>query len=243
VIAPTSSIHKTTLIVLHGRGGKAERFAAPLLENLVSPLASTISEPQSHSFHSYFPHTKFIFPTASLRRAVAYNRSLIHQWFDMYPLDRFSPEHKQHVQLPGLRESVVHIHGLLKEATEEVGTNNVVLMGLSQGCAVGLLSLMLWRGEALGAFVGMCGWLPLRKSMLESLEPVDVFGEDGGDVFERDDMEEEEEEEDTREFEQAVEWLSEELELPRSEIGLKGVRNISVQQTPVFLGHGIEDER
>ena len=129
VVAPKDT-HKTTLIVLHGRGSTAEKFAEPLLTNPVSPSTSTAENP--HSFHDHFPNTKFIFPTAPLRRAIVFKRSLIHQWFDNWSLTE--PELKQHLQIPGLRETSASLHVLLKTEIEDVGAQNVVLMGLSQGC-------------------------------------------------------------------------------------------------------------
>jgi hypothetical protein len=50
---------------------------------------------------------------------------------------------------------------------ELVDAKNVVLWGLSQGCAASLVALLTWDGEPFGAVVGMCGWLPFRKHLEE----------------------------------------------------------------------------
>ncbi|KAF2004961.1 phospholipase/carboxylesterase family protein-like protein [Amniculicola lignicola CBS 123094] len=231
--------HKSTIIALHGRGSTAEKFATPLLNHTVASLPSSSSTETPQSFQSHFPNTKFIFPTASLRRAVFYNRSLTHQWFDMYPLDQFSPEHKQHVQTRGLRESVTYVHTLIEDAVKEVGAKNVVLMGLSQGCAVSLTSLLIWRGPPLGAFLGMCGWCPLRQGMLEAIG--DETGEEA--MPEEDDMFELSDdnlaEADTRsKLEKARDWLQEELDIS-NETGHR--ENPPLGDMAVFLGHGSED--
>lgn len=71
---------------------------------------------------------------------------------------------------PGLRETSLMLHRLLEREVREVGGQHVVLGGLSQGCAAALVAGLLWRGEALGAVVGLCGWLPLAGRLMEVLE-------------------------------------------------------------------------
>jgi hypothetical protein len=90
-------------------------------------------------------------------------------------------------------------------------------MGLSQGCAASIVAALLWRGEAFGALVGMCGYLPFRKGMNDVVEEAesehdDLFQgsmqEEEDDIFARD----VEEPEHRTKFERAVEWLREELQ-------------------------------
>lgn len=73
------------------------------------------------------------------------------------------------------------LHRLLEREVQEVGEKNVVLGGLSQGCAAALVAGLLWRGEALGAVVGLCGWLPLAGKLMEVLEKRSWDGDDEGD--------------------------------------------------------------
>jgi predicted esterase len=154
----------------------------------------------------------------------------------MYPLDQYPPDYKEHVQLQGLRESAEYVHVLLDEAVAEVGAENVVLMGLSQGCAVGLVSLLLWKGGRLGGFVGMCGWLPLRKSMADALETVGEVG-DADDFFEV-----EGDKEEKTKLEQAIDWLRAEIDFtPLDET--MSAEIFASRETSVFLGHGIEDRK
>jgi predicted esterase len=246
LIFSPSQTHQTTLIILHGRGSTAQKFAEPLLAHAVSsppatPLPASTGEVHHRSFRDHFPNTKFIFPTAPLRRAVVFKRSLIHQWFDNWSLTQ--PELKQHLQVPGLRETNSFIHELLREETKIVGAGRVVLMGLSQGCAASIVSTLLWEGEPFGALVGMCGYLPFRKGMQEFIQDAvteDGLSEDDGgneeDVFERDSQESTS----GSRFERAVEWLREELQI---DSGNSNTRSCSMQFIPTFMGHGSEDEK
>ena len=238
LIFPPPQTHQTTLIILHGRGSTAQKFAEPLLTHPVS--SSTIDSPKA--FRDYFPNTKFVIPTAPLRRAVVFKRSLTHQWFDNWSLTQ--PELKQHLQIPGLLETSTYLHNLLQEEIDVVGAKNVVLVGLSQGCAASVITTLLWEGEAFGAIVGMCGYLPFRKAMWDSAQDsrneandcFAVYGDDE-DVFEKD---EEESGGDGTEYEKAIEWLREELQVSKE--GSKDAKS-PMQSIPVFMGHGMEDEK
>ena len=241
LVLPPLQTHETTLIILHGRGSTAQKFAEPLLTHDVSSPTAATSGVHLKSFREHFPNTKFVFPTAPLRRAIVFKRSLIHQWFDNWSLTE--TELKQHLQIPGLRETSSYVHELLKQEIEVVGAGRVVLMGLSQGCAASIVSTLLWEGEPFGAVVGMCGYLPFRKGMHEFIqEPTNegALSQDEGDgeedMFERDSQETPS----GSKFERAVEWLREELQM---EDGNENARLCSMQSTPVFMGHGSEDEK
>jgi len=160
------------------------------------------------------------------------------QWFDGWHLTE--PTKREELQIEGLQETIPFIHELIRaEAAIVGGTGNVVLGGLSQGCAAGLLSVMLWEGGPLGAFVGMCGWLPYRHHMQDLMAASDDV-EDGFDIFES-----------PSEATQSGELhddLAAGMMLLRDELELPAVLPISaalaaVRQTPVFLGHGQEDDK
>ena len=219
IIAPLSGAHKQTIIILHGRGSNAEKFGPEL-------LASSI--PGYGSLPAAFPDTKFIFPTASFRRATIYKRSKITQWFDNWSLS--NPAEREELQIKGLKGSCAFVHEILRAEIDMVGAENVVLGGLSQGCATSLVSLLLWDGPPLKAIFGMCGWLPYQ-SRLEEI----VCGREG--------------EVDDDLFEgaagrpvgdpglEAVEWL-------RSELGAQGeTEELRFREIPLFLGHGVKDDR
>ena len=223
LVVPPLGDHRQTMIILHGRGSNANVFGPPLLGTPTST---------SQTFQSTFPHTKFIFPTASKRRAQIYNRSVIHQWFDNWSLE--TPNQRTNLQVDGLRETSTYIHSLLREAVAEVSAKNVILGGLSQGCAAALIALLTWDGEPIAAVFGMCGWLPFRKPMEEITCPskLDKDTNSADDIFETCEGSLDEE------FPgEAATYLFEELDLVEKQ------PSMCFQQVPVFLGHGVDDEK
>lgn len=223
LVVPPIADHQQTLIILHGRGSNANDFGPLLLDTRIS---------DSHTVRSSFPNAKFIFPTASKRRAQIYKRSVIHQWFDNWSLQE--PNERTGLQVEGLRETSSYIHSLIRQAIDEIGARNVILGGLSQGCAATLISLLTWDGEPIAAGFGMCGWLPFRKQMEDIARPSELeqVNDGEGDLFEAS-------EEDTIADlpNQAASYLLEELELSQKQ------PSMSFQQVPLFLGHGVKDEK
>lgn len=75
--------------------------------------------------------------------------------------------------IDGLRETTAYLHTLIREEIALLraaggGSRDIVLGGLSQGCAASLVAAALWDGEEwpLGAVVGMCGWLPFVEGVM-----------------------------------------------------------------------------
>jgi len=266
IVEPLRPPHKQTLILLHGRGSNASSFAPPLLATILpSPFPSSSSK---HPFQQHLPHTKFIFPTASKRRALSFKRSVITQWFDYYtPLTLETATKREEAMYPGLRETSLMLHRLLEREVREVGGRNVVLGGLSQGCAAALVAGLLWRGEALGAVVGLCGWLPLAGRLMEVLEERSGDGDEisfGGE----EEKEEEEDEDDDDDDDsdgggniekggpvdvntpalRGIKFLEDELDFPPClppppSSSSSSHPTAPPQQTPVFLAHGSLDEK
>ena len=228
LIVPPQRSHKQTFI-LHGRGSSASKFGHPLLATFIAGIGT---------LPDAFPHAKFVFLTASRRRATIYNRSIINQWFDNWSLTE--PDERQELQIDGLRESSAFIHEMVRrEAGFVGGTGNVVLGGLSQGCAASLVALLLWDGEPLGAVFGMCGWLPFGRGMGDVARGVDdvVEGEDYNPFEDSVDDDGVDEAAVLADEARAVMYLREELDLPviaSTPFGFQGI--------PIFLGHGKEDE-
>lgn len=229
-ISPASSSHQNTIIFLHGRGQTAEYFHKSLLFTAI----------EGHkTFHDALPHAKFVFPTAPLMRATKYRRSLLHQWYD--GSGDWEPE-----ALGNMRESVEHVHGLVREEVRLLGgdASRVVLGGFSQGCAMATISFLLWEGDALGAIVGMSGFIPFNSYMTDLLEggSLDDDGSADGFVFGADSSSESDEldgqgSDAETPLLQAIKALREEVELPDA-----GAQSpLSFLETPVFLGHGTED--
>ncbi|KAJ7143315.1 Alpha/Beta hydrolase protein [Mycena crocata] len=225
LVVPPISTHTHSIILLHGRGSNAERFGLELLNAQSSDRNKTLRD--------HFPGMKFLFPTAKKRRAVVFNRTPINQWFDLYSLE--NPSERQHLQYDGLRETSGFLRGLINREAQVVGASNVILGGLSQGCAAALHVLLNFQPEngcALLGFVGMSGWLPFAE-MLDA---------DGG----------------VREEEDIFGATNEDPEHTATSVQLRAVntaRDIASSpplgknelpvftQTPIFLGHGIHDQK
>ncbi|KUI71388.1 Acyl-protein thioesterase 1 [Cytospora mali] len=212
--------------------------------------------PRQHAFPTTLaealPHARFVFPNAPRQRATVYKRSIIRQWFDDWHLrpelsgDHVNDRYDEGLQTSGLGDTVRYLHELVAKEAELVGgVRNVVLGGISQGCAVSLVAALLWEGDdRLGAVVGMCGWLPYLSQMKEAVQvqedAAEGAGEEGDELFER------------AASPQtspaaigsagvAVSWLCDELELPT----MQGSELLSAEcrKTPVGLYHGCEDKK
>ncbi|ROV98415.1 hypothetical protein VMCG_07161 [Cytospora schulzeri] len=246
VLGPLRLPHKQTFVLLHGLGSRGEKFGPVLLE---TPFAASLSSssspnnpPSTATLRESFPHARFVFPTAALRRATLYKRSLTHQWFNSWKLDPPATD-REDLQAPGLKETTIYLHNLLREEIALVpgGSSNIVFGGLSQGCAASLTAMLLWEGERLGAVVGMCGWLPFAERLVEQAES-DKDGDGIGDDFDpfaRDD-EDGQGEATLNPPARAVGWLREELGLPST---TPPSVSFKFQETTFFLGHGMQDDR
>lgn len=286
IVRPLSQSHRQTFIILHGRGSSAEKFGTELLQTLFkfpSIMTDSAGDEQrreaidqaeedldrvetvgkdQEDLQACFPHAKFVFPTASTRRAKIFKRSPIHQWFDYWklpsgPSDSTAICEKEDLQVEGLRESSQFIHDLIERESKELGgdTERIILGGLSQGCAAGLISLLLWRGSRLGSFFGMCGWLPfcrlLQDAMSSTGEEQEPSRSDEDDPFDRgpeegffeDEAAFEEMEGSERSYRQLQEMLEMGTEFPNLSNQAGESRNDVHKQTPVFLGHGMCDEK
>ncbi|PGH15440.1 hypothetical protein AJ79_02416 [Helicocarpus griseus UAMH5409] len=266
LIVPPLKAHKQTMILLHGRGSNGPQFGEDLLRTQL-PSSPTSSSPFPETLRTAFPHAKFVFPTASKRRAVQFNRSVITQWFDLWwspPSSKSNSEktvfsHREELQIRGLRESTTFLHDLLRQeiALVEGGAKNVVLGGISQGCATSLVACLLWdgvsgvgeEGEALGALVGFCGRLPFGTWVRDIIIGDDGVKDDGGiegeefNPFSFGDirMEEDGFQQDRDPVGKAIDFLREELEIPRSSNMASSPSEFLFQRTPIFFGHGTKD--
>jgi pimeloyl-ACP methyl ester carboxylesterase len=85
------------------------------------------------------------------------------EWFDTASLT--FPEEQGYMQKEGLREAVEHIEALISDEVQlGVPEHNIIIGGISQGCATALHVLLSHRTR-LGGFVGMSGWLPFASSI------------------------------------------------------------------------------
>lgn len=152
-IIPATSAHTHTIIFLHGRGSDAETFAEELF---VSRTAD------GQYFTTRCPGLKWVFPCAPKSHS-ALDQEEVHQWFNMSSVQR--PQEDVEVQRPGLWESVAALRQVMEEEAQRVGgMQNIILAGISQGCATAIFTL-LTSGWGVGGFVGLAGWLPLVEEM------------------------------------------------------------------------------
>jgi predicted esterase len=157
VVSPRDT-HSRSFIILHGRGSNAFLFGLELLTTKLPSSSFTLPE--------LFPCAKFILPTSRLRHSALNQRVKISQWFDIESI--INPDQRQELQHEGLHDSATFIHEIIRQEAALVGMENVILGGLSQGCAAGLhvmLSLRCTPGQRLGGFFGMSGWLPFATQL------------------------------------------------------------------------------
>jgi predicted esterase len=217
VVTPTEE-HKCTFMFLHGLGSNGQKFGKELLDTGYSS--------DSKSLTDIFPSAKFIFPTAKVRRSSAFRRATLTQWFDIASLE--DPSYKRQNQGEGLTESARYLLNILQLESTTVGPQNLILGGISHGCAMAVC-LLLCLEYPLAGFVGMSGWLPFQNDIREILEAKagaedDIFGHG-------------EDEEEKCPVKDAIAF-------ERELLGLHSLdsRKCSLS-TPVFVGHGEADEK
>ncbi|OXV09781.1 hypothetical protein Egran_02455 [Elaphomyces granulatus] len=244
IIPPRGPNHTHTLILLHGRGDNGLNFGPAFL---CTPL------PRRHGklLPQRFPTVKFVFPSAAQCRSISPWRSSISQWFDIYSLQ--DPETMDHVQYEGLRASGEFLRSVVEEEAKVLeanldldpgsGKGRIVLGGLSQGCAMGLCVLLGGftdesghnETSPLAGFVGMAGWLPFC-SQLERF----IISQEPSQVQEQDD--------------DTVEAATHSMALNAANYVRDVIMNLPLisstnrsapasLQTPIWLGHGVLDEK
>jgi predicted esterase len=184
---PSSEEHTHTIIALHGKGSNAKRFGHVLLA--------------SASLRARLTTVKFVFPTASKRRATRFKKMPINQWFDNYSIE--NPGEREELQIEGLCETAEFVRGVISEEARILGAGShrkIILWGLSQGCAAGIFTLLggpvnASPADALGAFVGLSGWLPFEQQLRDILRCNDIQApaEDNQETESDDDVTEDEE--------------------------------------------------
>ncbi|MCJ1400664.1 hypothetical protein MMC11_003872 [Xylographa trunciseda] len=233
LVYPAKSDHTHTLIFLHGRGDTALNFGPQFMNSEHS---------SGQLLQDLLPGVKFIFPTAKRRRMAGSNRCTISQWFDIVSLH--DTANREEVQIEGLRESSALVHRLIMQETASIPRGHVILGGLSQGCATALYALLTFHDAALGdgaarpavgAMVGMSGWLPFRKQVDEIVMGVEESDLDEEDPFDR--GEGLDSVVTTSKEMQALDFLKENIDL----VALTTSHSAATLRTPIFLGHGTAD--
>ena len=230
-------LHTHTMIVLHGRGDTGQRFGA---------FFTLSSAANDESLDDILAHTKFIFPSAKLGKVASASgkyKITVNQWFDIESL--IDPNRGEGQQIEGLRDSSLHVREIIEEELKTIPAENIVLVGLSQGCATALFTLLTYtipnpEGKrpppALGAVVGMSGWLPFEKRVNELFSAIQSDKERSAS------------------FSTATSGPGEKVQPSDTVISIKALSTIctlcgldplttsSLPPTPIFLGHGTSDE-
>ncbi|KAI1198891.1 phospholipase/carboxylesterase family protein [Nemania serpens] len=158
--------HSHTIIFLHGCGNDARELSQKVCET---------KDSRGLSLQHIFPTVKWVFPQAD----EIYDerlKQITHQWFDIW--DARNPDERRELQIPGLRNVIPKLVKLIQSEAATVGLQNVILAGISHGCAAALHALLHYpesepaeEGKRLCALVSLSSWMSLGgSSVRESRE-------------------------------------------------------------------------
>jgi predicted esterase len=222
IIEP-SKPHTHSVILLHGLGSNGEKFGRELIETGICS--------NGRSLPDLLPGARFIFPTSKRRRSSAFKRSMLTQWFDIASLG--DPSYRSQTQYEGLEKSSREIFQLINEERAKVSEKNIILGGISQGCAMSLMCLLA-LDFPIGGFIGMSGWLPFAAELGK------VADENNDEHDEDDAFEIFDDESDPRDASAKVhDYVKELLTLVSPERS----KAMGALSTPVSLGHGEKDNK
>lgn len=149
--------HTHTVIFLHGRDSEAAEFAEEVLDE---------DNSKGENLATTFPTIKWTFPASRKRKSARFQME-ISQWFDIWSVE--DPSEKAETQMDGLRESITEIIAAVQEEATLIPTTQIILAGISQGCATAIFALLL-GGTRLGGFVGLSSWLPFQAEISEIIK-------------------------------------------------------------------------
>ncbi|KAI8627191.1 phospholipase/carboxylesterase family protein [Xylariaceae sp. FL1651] len=159
VSLPAHYQHTHTVIFLHGRGSSAREFCEELWES---------RDRRGQSLQHIFPSVKWVFPQADEGYVERFQED-VPQWFDIWGYT--DPDERRELQIPGLRDATPQLLSLIQNEASRVGLQNVVLAGISQGCAAAIHALLNYPKSdetdetlRLGAFIGVSSWMSLGGS-------------------------------------------------------------------------------
>ncbi len=171
IIEP-STAHTHTAIMLHGRGSNGPEFADELAETVAPGQTPLVQR---------FPGWRWVFPSSQELWSTAFEE-MLPAWFEAHSLT--DPTTREELQMGGIRESVDYLRGIIDQEVARLRGDHgkVVLMGISQGGAIGMLTLLSQGGlgKPLGAFVGTSTWLPFAANISRCLAK-DESGQEVGD--------------------------------------------------------------
>ena len=156
--------HTHTVILLHGRGSDGPEFAEELFSSSTS---------KGKTLPSSLPSYRWVFPTSRSRWSTTFEEEMC-AWFDAYSLGDI--HERQELQKDGIRESILHILGILEEEAQRLDGrfSHIYLGGMSQGMATALWAFLAATATCrvqvpLGGLLGFCGWLPFVQQLEQLL--------------------------------------------------------------------------
>jgi len=162
--------------------------------------------------------------------STAFGRSMLTQWFNIARLE--DPAYRKELQLQGLAESAREILTILTQEHDlGIARENIVLGGLSQGCAMSLTSL-LCLDYGIGGFIGMSGYLPFQDDICDAVKGPSL---DDDNPFADDEDISDLQEPAIRAFLFERDLLDLPVEPP--------CLDATAHSTPIFLGHGGADPK
>ncbi|KAM0248717.1 hypothetical protein ACHAP5_003207 [Fusarium lateritium] len=214
IVQPTI-LHTHTAILLHGRGSNGEEFAQELFDG--TKLSDGTSLAQK------LPSWRWVFPSSRELWSTTFEEDMP-AWFEAHSLTDTAA--RQDLQIPGIKESVECLKKILQEEIKRLDgiSEKVVLGGISQGAAVGMLTFLCrdHPERPLGASFGASTWLPFASDIDHHFLSSHSIGSYPHDPS----------------AEQIDAFVGEMLAGAKSSLARNREAFLS---TPIFLGHGIDD--
>ncbi|KAH6650004.1 Alpha/Beta hydrolase protein [Chaetomium tenue] len=214
-IEPISD-HTHTAIMLHGRGSNGPEFAEELAETMA---------PGQEPLTGRFPSWRWVFPSSQELWSTTFEE-MLPAWFEAHSLTDTSA--RADLQMEGIRQSVAYIQPILDEEAASLGgqTEKVVIMGISQGGAIGMWTMLCQEilGKRPGAFVGASTWLPFAANIQMLLRQDDSHEADKG----------------SPNTDPSDAFVVDMLSTWNPAVSPPGADK-TARATPIFLGHGVDD--
>ncbi|KAF5231139.1 hypothetical protein FAUST_9445 [Fusarium austroamericanum] len=225
IVEPTGP-HTHSLILLHGLGSNGKKFGRGLIETGIASNGKSLPD--------LLPGARFIFPTSKNRRSSAFRRAKLTQWFNVASLE--DPFYRNETQLKGMEESSREIFQLINQERERVPDKNIILGGISQGCAMGFVCLLA-MDFPIGGYIGISSWLPFAadiERLTTESDDASFSDEDDNPFVVSDDDEDNSADASVQVHDYAKDLLCMDAETSS---------NLESLSTPVFIGHGEADEK
>lgn len=149
----TTANPRHSIIWLHGLGADGNDFA-PVVPELVA---------------KDWPALRFVFPHAPVRPVTINNGMSMRAWYDIHGFDLTARQDEA-----GIRASIGEVERLIARENERgVPSENIILIGFSQGGAIALAA-GLRHAQKLGGIVALSTYLPMAATMAAERNPANA---------------------------------------------------------------------